>query len=212
MEVETYEVISLDEQGGDIINETVSEEALALIESLGLGGQKALVERHTADDGEEVETRWPYRVLTAEETNIFATLFPVRTPIAKYQDGPIPLRVLQVAAHAKEMGLALFVLHPENGVRMDDPVLVGERAGRVRTWERERFLLARWGDELVSLDELRAKAEVKLSARWRLAAEQARAGLHMFADHVDLHVRAFLVGQEVTLPTSQITMPAYERF
>ena len=43
MKVETYEAISLDEQGGEIINELVSEEALALIESLDLDGQRELI-------------------------------------------------------------------------------------------------------------------------------------------------------------------------
>lgn len=41
MKTETYEVISLDEQNGEILNELVSEEALALIETLGLEGQQS---------------------------------------------------------------------------------------------------------------------------------------------------------------------------
>lgn len=74
MQVETYEAISLDEQGGDIINEQVSGEALALIESLGLEGQKALVHKTAvADSDDETENRSPYREMTREESRVFGT-------------------------------------------------------------------------------------------------------------------------------------------
>src|SRR4051812_13224919 len=127
MKVETYEAISVDEQNGTVLNEIVSEEALALIESLGLSGQRGLIDTRKVD-GEEVQVRIPYRRVTSEELAVFSALMPNRVDLAAYADGPIPLRVLQVAAHARSLDFftsGIEVWCPEPG--RDDPVLVGVR-------------------------------------------------------------------------------------
>lgn len=74
MKVETYEEISIDEQDGNIVDEQVSEEALALIGTLGLTGQQALIARKPVEgeDGEEIERRIPYREITAEEARFWS--------------------------------------------------------------------------------------------------------------------------------------------
>lgn len=176
MQVETYETLSVDvDADGTVINEVVSEEALALITALGLEGQQALVQREDVD-GETVESRIPYRRMTGEEKAIFATLFPVKTPIEKYKGDAIPLRVLQVAAHAKDCDLRLSVLHPATDIRLNDPILIGER-GKMNSWSNqlaaETYLLARWGDALDDLDTLRAKALPKVIAHLTASAKRS---------------------------------------
>jgi hypothetical protein len=197
MNVETYEVISIDEQHGSVINEQVSEEALALIETLGLQGQRSLIETRTLD-GEEVQTRNPYRLMTGEEQAIFGTLMPNRVKLADYRDGPIPLRALQVAAHAKALDCFddIEVWCPQPG--RDDPILVGvTKATAENRWRGELRLLARWGDEvLLSLDELRDKAKPIIASRLRAAIAKARGSITAFESGLDDKIDAYLHGGE----------------
>src|SRR4051812_6016244 len=92
MHVETFEC-------GEVSHEPTeaSEEAIGIIEALGLQGQKTFV---ASRDG-KMPARVPYRLMTAEEVAVYATLCPVAKCIRDYDSSPIPLRVLQIAAHAK---------------------------------------------------------------------------------------------------------------
>lgn len=195
MKVETYEVISLDEQHGQFINELVSEEALALIESLGLTGQKDLVAEQSAA-GETVVTRNPYRVMTAEERAIFGTILPRHVDVAAYADGPIPLRVLQVAAHAKDMFSSIEVWCPREPSQ-PDPLLVGIQGGSGRAgsrWGGTEFLLARWGDVLEPLDVLRVQARDIIVSQARAAIAKGRAQLVRFEASLETGVEEYLRG------------------
>jgi hypothetical protein len=119
----------------------LSAEAMRLIEELDLDGQRGLNEPKT-------DTRMPYRKMDAEEAFVYGQLCPTKTPLKKYKEGPIPLRVLQVASHAKGIFDELIVWHKASPA-VKDPVLVGMKKNPSRSWEDgEAFILARWGDVL----------------------------------------------------------------
>ncbi len=202
MIVETYEVTELTTEGRDPVE--IEAEALELIESLGLEGQQSLV-HEDPDEGEP--SRIPYRLMTTEEARVYSTNFPSRTPIEEYRSEPIPLRVLQVAAHARPLFDALEVWHPEEFVA--DPVLVGrtgERFGRATF-----HLLARWGDSLRDFEDLKDAAVEKIAEAWRVLALAKQAELASFTQDEaftqNAKVRAFLVGKVQTyeLPFSYST-------
>lgn len=201
MKVETYEVISVDEQNGAIVNDLVSEEALALIEQLDLKGQRELV-AETKCDGETVVTRNPYRRMTAEEMAIFGTVLPQRHLLRSYADGPIPLRVLQIAAHAKDLFDQLQVWCPDPG--QQDPLLVGQKGGHNHdranwlTTSGEFFILARWGEILEPLDVLRTKAAGKLISKARAEIAEAKGNLATFEMMVERSIDSFLQGNAAT--------------
>lgn len=194
MKVETYEAISLDVQGGEVVNEQVNEEALALIETLDLDGQRNLVQKRSVGD-EEVFVRNPYRRMSKEEQAIFSALMPNRVKLERYADGPIPLRALQVAAHARSLDFfdrGFEVWCPQPG--RDDPVLVGLKKGEYSS--TDIYLLARWGEELRSLDELRAKASAIVIAKVRAAAAKAKAEVAAIESSLQERVDAYLHGGE----------------
>lgn len=149
MQVETYEVT---EQFGIEKHEDEAE-AIALIRSLGLEGQQSRL----SNVGGSAQAN-PYRKMTREEAFVYSRICPQRTDVNRYESGWIPLRVLQVIAHAKPLFAHLVILHPED-VRID-PVLVGtaEKYGA-----HGDHILARWGDVLEPLDVLRERAV----AGWR---------------------------------------------
>ena len=146
MQVETFEV----QKEIDANGETAPDIAcIELIEKLGLTGQQGLCT--TSNAGEE--SVCPYRKMTLEEAAVYGALCPRRTDLKSYSDEPIPLRVLQVAAHATDYFKRLEVWHPTSA-DVKDPVLVGY-AG---LYSNEIFILARWGKVLDAFDVLKKEA------------------------------------------------------
>jgi hypothetical protein len=143
MNVETYEC---SETAAEPIE--ACEEAVQIMEDLGLEGQKSLV---SAKD-DEPQARCPYRAMTAEEEFVFRVLCPATAKISRYDAGPLPLRVLQIAAHASGLDIYNRLEVWYVAKRPDpDPVLIGIVASGNYDWEvTARHILARWGDELES--------------------------------------------------------------
>lgn len=95
MKSETFEITEVRE-------ETVeqSDEAMALIESLGLQGQ--LPKKQAGET--QTSIRCPYRVVSKEEMFVYGQLYPQHTDVHAYSDGPIPVEVLKTLAFAKTIG------------------------------------------------------------------------------------------------------------
>lgn len=163
MLVETYEV---EEVKTEIGNLAADSEAAELINKLGLEGQSSLLNKETV-------TRFPYRKMTKEEGFVYSVLCPKKTELAKYSEASIPLRVLQVAAHAKDTAFLdeMVVLYPENA-DIKDPVLVGyKKVG----YETHQYILARWGTELEPLSKLLPIALEKRKGQLRAKLCQFKA-------------------------------------
>lgn len=154
MQVETFEC-----------EETRSErvectgEALALIEQLGLTGQQSL------NSNAGGETRCPYRKMTKEEMTVYRLLCPAVYSLVSYDSAPIPLRVLQVAAHAKPLFDELIVWAAESA-DVKDPVLVGIRVKADQYKTRETYILARWAEALDEFPALIRQAKEKVRAKF----------------------------------------------
>lgn len=131
-----------------------SEEAIALINELGLAGQQELVAKPEG----KPESRCPYREITAEERMVYRTLCPEKCNLDQYKASPVPLRVLQLAAHANSLGLfqRMEVWDCES-VLVPDPVLVAH-TGKYDWSDNTTFILARWGAELETFAVLLKKA------------------------------------------------------
>lgn len=149
MEVETFEQTELLAGKEEV---ECTQEQIDLINQLGLEGQKKLINKDEETDEENV---CPYRLMTDREQSIYEKLFSRKIKLEEYSAGPIPLRVLQVAAHAKTLpdviiGVSVWY---EPTTADKDPLLVGNTA----KWN-EFFLLARWGDALRPFEELAKEA------------------------------------------------------
>lgn len=122
-----------------------SEEAIRLIGELGLDGQSSLITKET---GTNKDTRLPYQEATAEEMFVYQTICPVEVGVETYKESPMPLRVLQVLAHAKSTNyFDQIVVWDKASSGVLDPVLVGWK-GEKYTPSRKCYLLARWGEVL----------------------------------------------------------------
>lgn len=141
MQVETYEEIEVDADG----QEERDAEAIALIEQLGLEGQQRLLKKNEAGNTH----RNVYPMMTSEQVFVFEQLFPQKTKVTDYAAGPIPVRVLQVVAHGREMFDRVEVWHKRvNDPDLKDPLLVGVNKEYSFETGYGRYLLARWGEAL----------------------------------------------------------------
>jgi hypothetical protein len=195
IQVETFEVSEQTTETGAAFD----NEALELIERLGLDGQASLI-RTRETDGDTVTVRNPYRVMTAEESRVYESLLPVRTGLKAYKSSAIPLRVLQVAAHASEFFQTIEVWHPKERVD-DDPLLVGinKRRGQFGQ-EEERFILARWGAVLLPFAELREQAVDSLRRKWEARGKSAIAEAEQFLAGIEHNIERHLAGEWVSVP------------
>lgn len=128
------------------------EEASRLIAELGLEGQRTLT---NPDEG---DTRCPYRQWHADEMEVYSLLCPSTDKAEDYDADTIPLRVLQVLAHAKSLGIyeSFQIIHAANPA-VKDPILLGVPSGQ--QWSRSKWhILARWGAELDEFPVLVEKA------------------------------------------------------
>jgi hypothetical protein len=153
MLVETYEC---HETAAEPIE--ACEEAVSIMESLGLDGQKELLRK----DENNVTRRLPYREMTADEQFVYRLLCPVAAELKEYRSSPIPLRVLQVAAHAQQTGqFRNLVVWDRGSAAVKDPVLVGMKPSATSpnySWNDTPFILARWGEELEAFATLLKRA------------------------------------------------------
>lgn len=161
MLVETYEVQEAVEQPVE-----VNHECAGLVEELELTGQEKFY------NPQEPESADPfcYRKMTAQEKIVIEAVCPKKTKLKHYADGPIPLRVLQVAAHVQELRKEeildekgyIMVYHPQSADD-PDPYLIYREGSEYSP--RSFFLLARWGEELDNWNILKEKARKILTAK-----------------------------------------------
>lgn len=164
MNVETYEIEDASSDASAMANDAAAAE---LIEKLGLVGQQAIMNKETL-------TRVPYRAMEAQEKAVWETLCDAHEKLEHYQAEPIPVRVLQAAAYAKEteMFQRLEVWYPQVA-KIDDPILVGIRVEKDKRpgydWNTitSFYLIARWGKSLLPFEKLREQAVAMLKTRRR---------------------------------------------
>jgi hypothetical protein len=160
MKIQTYEI---EETSSEIATLAADGEAMQIIDSLNLVGQLGLTNKET-------DTRFPYRKMTKAEREVFGVICPYKTRIENYSDGLIPVRVLQVAAHAAATQHCdwLEIWHPESS-DIKDPFLVGRIGSKQSNGYTDSFyLLARWGEELLPFEQMEAIAQ-KIKARQLVA-------------------------------------------
>lgn len=195
MLVETYEVDETTEDDTELEALKADNESLHLIDKLGLDGQTALV---CKDETTGLKTRIPYQEMSSEELRVYECLFPQKTLVTEYRHGIIPLRVLQVIAHAKEMFEEVYVYHKK--MVDPDPVLVGMVAKEDGETKQRLFLLARWGSALDNFQILLKQAQEKLKVKWLRDLAKKKQECEAFAGAIDAKIDEWFEGDYVFLP------------
>jgi hypothetical protein len=169
MQIETYEC-------QESVESTVDdkEQVVALVEKLELKGRQSLI------CGEKSQI-CPYREMTEEENFVYSTILPERKEACRrFSPAPMPLRVLQVLSHALSIGFFnnVFVWSAESiaeSIQVKDPLLVGY-TGQYNFSPDKIYMLARWGEILLPMSELRTQA-VKMYKEKMLSELKHRSNL-----------------------------------
>jgi hypothetical protein len=141
MQVETYQEQEIS------FNKEELEGHKELCEQLGLIKQVELHREKTVD---------VYRKMTAEEVFVFLTNFPNQVELKDYQEF-IPVRVLQIVAHYREVHpeMKVWLACPEPG--RPDPVVYGSQY-QLASWNTSATIIARFGSALEDFSVLRKRA------------------------------------------------------
>lgn len=185
MQVETYEVSEVRAECQDDKTE------LSRISSeLGLDGQLKLL-----GQGDDAST-FPYRKMTIEEERVYDVLLPSTCKLANFDESVIPLRVLQIASHAKQFKetAMLFVRYCPSS---PDPILFG----RSQEYGGDVYILARWGEVLESFEICRKKAQEKLVSIAKAKIAKAVSEVRSYEDGIEDRCASFLRGGEKYCPT-----------
>ena len=177
MQVVTYECEETAEETVEM-----AEEAMALIQQMGLEGQQQLIAPPTQD---EVARRIPYREMAAEEKWVFETVCPYSRKLREYSRSPIPLRVLQVASHAASLGVfAEILVWAAEPQKEPDPVLVA-CIGDHYSSDLRYFILARWGEALDEWPAMLRKATELFCAKVKAKFAEIRAEIERDCTAID---------------------------
>lgn len=170
-------------------HEEFTEEALALLEKLGAASQSHFYKQ----DGQV----FPYRKMSPYEHAIYKIVLPVREPIAKFRACPIPLRVLQIGAHASElMDGELVIWHQGEG--KDDPLLTLREGPE---YSGSYYLLARWAEVLEEFSVLVQQAIAINTEKVRAELLSKKAELQSWIDNCNAMVAARLRDGKVDGPS-----------
>ena len=178
MLVETFEQTEVtSDMGVEVENK---EECVELAKELELEGQIGLL-----SGNKEKPEICPYRKMKSEEVFVYEIICPESCNASEYNEGPIPLRVMQVLAHARSLEIfkEIKIWYAPNA-DIKDPVLVGQRMHN-NGYTTERFILARWGDELAPMSELMPKALQKARATLKANLAEIYAKVKAKLDFID---------------------------
>lgn len=97
----------------------------------------------------------PFESMNTVSNRVYSTLCPAKVKYKAYKKTAIPLEVLSlIALSEKEHYFEEIEIWYDD--KTPDPLAVG--VNKIQSWEREYFLIARWGDVLRPFEELKEKA------------------------------------------------------
>ena len=183
MKIETYEIEPASTEIETLANDG---EAKMLCEELGLTGQLSLVDNKEA-------TFFPYRHMTNIEMRVFKVHCPMQTNLTSYKSDVIPVRVLQVAAHALKLGKLhhIEVWHPKDAKL--DPVLVGYTT----QYGGDLYLLARWGEAWKDFTVLLSEAKKHYMSVRKAKLDKAVQELAQHQRNLSQDTDLFFAGEDV---------------
>lgn len=131
------------------------EEWVSLAEEIGAEGQVKLVKKENGENSSPI----PYMSINRKWQKIFKTICPVSVEYKKYDVSTIPLDGLRDIKNCVNANYfdSIEIWHSDVA---PDPFIVGAVG---KSWDKKYFLIGQFGDELLPLEMLEAKAIKKLA-------------------------------------------------
>jgi hypothetical protein len=178
-----------------ILDETQLAEYHELTTELGL---------QTVEQSQEQKVPNVYAFLNSAMTKQLHAICPKHTAVVDYKKSTIPVEVLKVLKFAKDNNMYEGYEVWYNDID-PDPLLIGwnysSDTAREKQygWQKDRFLMARWGDCAMELPELLQVGFDKLKQELIDKAKQAISTCKSVMEDPDVYVRKILSEQAVSI-------------
>ena len=184
MAVEIY----LEEETTELIHDSEkSGEWLSIVEKLGLNGQKEM----SVDKKSPV----PFQFMNTVSCRVYETLCPTKMRVEQFNKGTIPLRALSVISLARDQNYFTKIEVWYDDVEKD-PIAVGYLND---TYSSEKFIIARWGDELRSFAELKQLAINRWIDESKTALNEKMIKCNADMASLDLIAKRYFTGEWINI-------------
>jgi hypothetical protein len=145
-----------------------------------------------------------YTFLNSAMTKQLHAICPRHTAVVDYKKSTIPVEVLKVLKFAKDNNMYEGYEIWYNDIE-PDPLLIGWNYSndtareKKYDWQKDRFLMARWGDCAIELPELLQVGFDKLKQELLDKAKQAISTCKSVMEDPDVYVRKVLSEQSVNI-------------
>lgn len=182
-QVESY----LIDETKELISEVdKSDEWREKIKELGLTGQEELLNPEKPN-----ASPVPFNYMNAQMNMVYRALCPKQDKIEDYNKTPIPLQVLSLIALCKQEGY-FDDIYIWSDTKTPDPIAVGCRQGGNNIINK--YIIARWGDELRSYPELVTIAKERIRENFMTQLDTAKAQIAEALLNPDSHIEKALNG------------------
>lgn len=165
------------------------EEWLEKVKTLGLEGQVSLM-----GDGEKSPI--PFQFVDGEWSRIIRTLCRLSEDITAYGKTPIPMEALGLVWTAQNEGYfdRIMVYYDAQD---PDPFIIGQKGDK---YSSDEYLIARFGEDKATKDELRERAIEKWIDREKANLQKIQSNVKQVLDDLESSARSFMVGGSHHLP------------
>jgi hypothetical protein len=135
----------------------------------------------------------PFHRMSSDECRYWGAVCPNKHSLDNYR-GQIPIRVLEALRLATEKKMfEKYSIYSEVS-DIIDPVLVGfiDETGESRPYTKTPYLIARWGESLFSISELKDRALKATVERIKLGAEKSKSEVDSVLSSVESFALAYL--------------------
>lgn len=163
-------------------------------EALGLNRQIALTTKVSPI---------PFEAMNTVTKRVYETLCPSKVKYQDYGKTTIPLEVLgliQLCENEKYFK-EIQIWYDD---KSPDPLAVGIKQVDSYEWNNQNYLIARWGDVLKSLEELKVQAIQRFKRTQQISMKKKVIELNQKLDTLDVNVEAYFDAQIESYEVSPI--------
>ncbi len=159
-----------------------SEEWLKICTDLGL-------QRQLSKSGKVENVGNPYMKIDPRSERVYKMLCPVSISYKEYEASTLPLDVLQEIGRCENNGWFKHIQVWYDD-KSPDPFLVGYDYQDI--WNSNKYLIARWGDELLPFEQLIAKAIDRFKAAYKMSLNRLIADCEVRKSDVEADIRNYI--------------------
>lgn len=135
----------------------------------------------------------PFDCMNTVSLRVYETICPAKVDYKKYNRTAIPLEVLSLIALSEKEGYFdnIQIWYDD---KSPDPLAVGSIKNS-DGWNFKTYSIARWGDVLISFDDLKAKALEVYKKSTRIALSKKIADSNTLLQNLDVNAEAYFDAQ-----------------